>query len=431
MTHAMDKAPSQRIHDINGWFEVKRNPLSKVGIFDYSGAQIGAPADQANRIFRVYRPAEELSRAETVDSFKLVPVINDHTMLGDGFTSTDDRPPSGVIGQDVVFEGDTLFGNVKIYGGTIAKDIENGKTELSMGYRCRYDFTPGVWNGEAYDVVQRDLRGNHVALVDEGRMGPEVSILDHLTFAVDAKELMPVDEELKKMLEAIMTRLDALEAAAKPAASDEDPEKKAKDAEIDDPEKVVDADLTEEEAIAATPDDEEVAEKAEEVAELADDLHEIAEELNSDIAAADAKLKAKKLKAVAAKLKAGAGSIKAKAAMDAKARATLAGRLKALGSKPAMDERAVVSAMDARASLVERLTKHVGTFDHAGMTTADIAAYGVKKLDIKGVTKGQEAVALDAYLQARGNPTDKTTIAADAKPASGLAARVAKHGAGE
>lgn len=362
-----------RKYDLNGWFEAKGNPLSKVGIYDYSGAQIGAPAEDAQKIFKVYRPAEELSREETIESFKLIPFIDDHTMLGDGFTSVDDRPVGGVIGQDVYFEDGTLFGNPKVYSKALAEKIKSGKTELSCGYRCRYDFTPGVFDGEHYDVIQRDIRGNHLALVDEGRMGPEVAILDHLTFAVDAKELTPVDEELKEMLAAIMARLDALEAAKAPVV----------DAEVE---------LTDEEKAAKEAADAEAA-KAKEAADADTD------EPPSSMDAALKKI------------------------------ATLTGEVAALKTRPAMDERAVISAMDQRASLVERLTKHVGTFDTAGKTLADIAAYGIAKLEIKGVAKGQEAVALDAYLQAKPDPTKVTTIAQDKAP-SALSARVDTYGAG-
>jgi hypothetical protein len=39
---------------------------------------------------------------------------------------------------------------------------------------------PGVPDGQRYDAIQRNIRGNHVALVDLGRAGPEVSIrMDH------------------------------------------------------------------------------------------------------------------------------------------------------------------------------------------------------------------------------------------------------------
>lgn len=57
------------------------------------------------------------------------------------------------------------------------------RADVSAGYAARLDFTPGVFEGEAYDCVQREIRFNHVALCPQGRgrSGPEVGVrLDQL-----------------------------------------------------------------------------------------------------------------------------------------------------------------------------------------------------------------------------------------------------------
>ena len=54
----------------------------------------------------------------------------------------------------------------------------NRKRELSPGYRYRPDMTPGTWGGLQYDGVMRDIMANHIALVIEGRQGPEVTVGD-------------------------------------------------------------------------------------------------------------------------------------------------------------------------------------------------------------------------------------------------------------
>lgn len=251
-----------------------------------------------------------------------------------------------------------------------------------MGYRCRYDFTPGFWNGQEYDVVQRALRGNHVALVDEGRMGPEVAILDHLmVITVDAKETLPVDEELKAALAAIVARLDKLEKERDDADSRADDEDETK------------------------ASDEDTEEKADDEEEEAADEDETKDE----------------------------GEEETPASMDAalKKIARLEGRLAAAEKRPAMDEAAVVRASADKSDLVAKLAPLVGTFDHARMTGAQVAAYGVEKLGIKNVPKGGERVALDAYLQAAKipDPTKAVRTAADAK-ATGLAASIVKHSTG-
>jgi hypothetical protein len=59
------------------------------------------------------------------------------------------------------------------------KDIEAGKRELSAGYTCELDFTPGkTATGDAYDAVQKNIRLNHVAIVSRGRAGSKVRIGD-------------------------------------------------------------------------------------------------------------------------------------------------------------------------------------------------------------------------------------------------------------
>ena len=68
--------------DENDWPEIKGNPISKVGVFQYSGAQIGHPDLEPNKLYNVYRPESELSNKETIDSFRLLPFTDEHAMLG-------------------------------------------------------------------------------------------------------------------------------------------------------------------------------------------------------------------------------------------------------------------------------------------------------------------------------------------------------------
>lgn len=163
--------------DENGWWIIKDNPLSKVGIYPYLGKQIDDSLEP-NKIYRVFRPAEELLNKDTVRSFNLVPLINDHEMLGKDFKPAEKKGIDGIIYNPRVAHENMLIGNIKIYSQQMMDDIKNGKKELSMGYTCIYDLTPGDWDGQPYDVVQRNLRGNHVALVDKGRMGSDVRVYD-------------------------------------------------------------------------------------------------------------------------------------------------------------------------------------------------------------------------------------------------------------
>ncbi len=189
----LTKDGSARISDQNGFFEIKNNPISKVGVFPYSGRMIGG--DDPDKIYNVYRPAEELGSEACIESFRLVPFVDEHHMIGDGAMPAEQKGVHGVTGEDVYFDDDTLYSNIKVFSESLANLIEGGKRELSLGYRCIYEFAPGEYNGVKYDAIQRNIRGNHLALVEEGRMGHEVAVLDSMVFTFDTKEIFQMNEE--------------------------------------------------------------------------------------------------------------------------------------------------------------------------------------------------------------------------------------------
>lgn len=393
-----DDSSSQRVDDINGWYEVKDNPISKVGVFSYSGASIGAP--DADRIYMVYRPASELSSQECINSFKLLPWINNHTMLGsaqEGLTPAEQKGVQGVTGEDVYFKDDTLYANIKLFSENMAGLIESGKKELSCGYRCVYKFIPGVYNGVNYDAIQCDIRGNHLALVDEGRMGPDVAVmdkkLDSFKFTIDSKELKPMAKEDKqaaapslddafKMIKDLKDGYDKLTSIMgnKDASAGTQPQLDANGDPVD-PDAGTSAD---------------------------------GEKLNADKKAADKKVADDK--AAADKLEAdkkGKDGMKMDAdkkdGMDAAALKKLivdVEDIKRNGIK------SMISQVAERDALAKQLSEHVGTFDCSRMTLDEVAAYGAEQLKIKA-PKGQERIALDGFFHNRTAPLHEAGFALD------------------
>jgi len=226
-----------RKKDVNGYFEIDANPISAVGVFDYTAASTRAPGHETNphRIIKVYRPAEELSDPEALDSFKLVPWVNDHTMLGNpesdsALTAAEKKGVHGTTGERVYFDKSdrTMKANLRLWSPSLDDAIAAGKKDLSLGYRCVYDFTPGEFEGKRYDAIQRRLRGNHLASVDFGRMGKGVSVLDHATFTFDSadlREVQPMPKATRRIVLAakLGVAVDALAATlcmdkAEPAA---------------------------------------------------------------------------------------------------------------------------------------------------------------------------------------------------------------------
>ena len=355
---------TDRKYDINGWYEVKENPLSKVGVFPYTGAMIDPNGElglDPKKVYNVMRPKEELADPETIESFKLVPWIDEHIMLGEkknGLTPAEEKGISGVIGENVFFDDkdQMLKGNVKVFAEGLKDDIEKGKKELSLGYRCKYEKESGIFNGQGYDFVQKCIRGNHMASVDEGRMGSEVAVLDGnlLTFTIDTKELIMTPEEKKKAED---------EAAAKKKAEDEAKEKKKAEGEAEAKKKA------EDEAAAKKAEDEAEAKKK------AEDEEE--EEKKKEAGGMDS-------------LKADNASLTTQVE---KLIATVDG-LQNNGMKILMGE------ISKRDSLAESLSQHIGTFDHAEMTLDEVAVYGAEKLELK-CEKGSELATLAGFLHNR------------------------------
>jgi hypothetical protein len=172
----------------NGFWRIENNPISQVGVFPYLGKNISEKLDP-NKIYFVYRPSEELFAPETLESFNStpLPLVDEHEMLGDGATPAEHKGIHGVI-SNVRQDGKLLVGDISIYSETMKDEINRGKKDLSMGYYCEYDIEEGEYDGQHYDAVQRNLRGNHVALVDQGRCGHSVRVYDHFALDADFKE---------------------------------------------------------------------------------------------------------------------------------------------------------------------------------------------------------------------------------------------------
>lgn len=193
---AMDKALPA---DNNGWHTYTDNPISTEGVFPYLGSTVGDPALQPDEVVMVYRPGEELAAA--ADSFKLVPWIAGHTQLGEGEADASAVGVGGVIGENVYYRDGVLYGNLKVFGSSVADPVAAGIKELSLGYRAEFERSPGSWNGQAYQYIMRNIQGNHLASVPEGRCGPLVSVQD--SFSINPNGESTMDEEVKARLEAL------------------------------------------------------------------------------------------------------------------------------------------------------------------------------------------------------------------------------------
>jgi hypothetical protein len=142
-----------------------------------TGLQTYAKPDGSPQI--EFRPEEEVFAQEALDSFKgkLLTILHPPKML-----NPENWKPFtiGHIGDDVRKDGDWMVASGYVIDkNAIDRIIKGDLQELSGGYWAEMDSTPGDLNGCKYDVIQRKITGNHVALGPKGfaRAGRDARIV--------------------------------------------------------------------------------------------------------------------------------------------------------------------------------------------------------------------------------------------------------------
>ena len=123
-----------------------------------------------------YRPPEEVFSEKTMSSLRSAPITNEHPKV----LVNSDNAKEFVIGytSDVVSIEDNQYLKTEavIMDKKTIEDIQNGKIEVSMGYEVELDETPGEFEGQKFDMIQRNIVHNHMAIVERGRAGPNVKL---------------------------------------------------------------------------------------------------------------------------------------------------------------------------------------------------------------------------------------------------------------
>lgn len=182
---AFDAAITARRIDENGFMHVDACPISKATVNPYLGREIPNWQDLGLNPERVYyglRDPEELAKA--APTFNGLPLMQGH------HDYTADAPPKeyqvGSTGTEARFEEPYLLNALSITDKKAIKSVEDGSCkQISCSYRYTPDMTAGEYQGAKYDFVMRDIRGNHVALVPQGRAGSDVVVSDSLPVEIE------------------------------------------------------------------------------------------------------------------------------------------------------------------------------------------------------------------------------------------------------
>jgi hypothetical protein len=185
--------------------------LTREGVFLYRNP------DGSTR--REYRPAAEVFKADSLASLENAPVTDLHPSAM--VDTKNYRELTKGHARDVKQDGKLVAASVLVQDAELVSKVDKGeRKEISCGYTCKLDMTPGVSpTGEHYDAVQRDIVYNHVALlpIGTGRAGREVALrLDAATQEETPSREVPQVTEAE--LKALKERADKAEADAKAAA---------------------------------------------------------------------------------------------------------------------------------------------------------------------------------------------------------------------
>lgn len=225
-------ALSMRSYDADRRLHVEVCNVSKATVNPYYGREI--PNSEAlgldpERVYMLYRDPEELRKA--APTFARLQLLDLHTAV-DADNPKMERT-CGCVGSDTRFEAPYLKASLAIWTRKAIDAVRSKQAaQLSCSYRYQADMTPGASpDGVAYDGVMRHIIGNHIALVREGRAGPDVYVNDSLPEGLQMK--------YPKILAVIASVIPGL-SSAQQLALDTAFDKKARDTDPD-PEEAMDA----------------------------------------------------------------------------------------------------------------------------------------------------------------------------------------------
>lgn len=180
---------SEHLSDSPEGFLICRSvPIARIGKMEYLARELGLDGDP-ERLVTVNRYPEDVFSEAAIASFEGKDITDNHPpgMLDANSSSAFSR---GHI-QNVRRDGDNLVADLVIKDPALANDVRNGvKREVSCGYHC--DFVP---DGDGYKQI--NIRGNHVAVVPNGRAGAAISIQDS---AEKARKGRKMSEKTKALL---------------------------------------------------------------------------------------------------------------------------------------------------------------------------------------------------------------------------------------
>ncbi len=206
---ALDTFSKRRIDD-NGFMHVSLCHISKESVNPYYGREIPKWKElglDAEKIYQGYRSGPELAKG--VATFNGLPLLFGHHPESAENPQKEHR--IGSTGTEAAFDAPYLNNALSITDAEAIEAIERGeRIELSSCYRYDPVFEQGEFEGKPYDFIMTNIRGNHVALVEEGRAGSDVAVADE---QIKPKPIARIKMGVKELIEKLKAFLHSAENA--------------------------------------------------------------------------------------------------------------------------------------------------------------------------------------------------------------------------
>ena len=203
----LDSVPAVRaVYTPEGYLE-DTPILTSTGIFEYTNPD--------GTIRRELRLPDEVFKPESLESYLGKPIVVTH----DAGLITKDNVHDNAVGtilSEGFQDGDSVRAKIIIHDTDEMK--ASGLKELSLGYNLDLDETPGVWNGQPYDAIQRNIVINHLALVLEARAGEQARLnidgRDRKTKGAKSMSANPKTKKKARRADGVMSPEDLAQAIA-------------------------------------------------------------------------------------------------------------------------------------------------------------------------------------------------------------------------
>lgn len=163
-----------------GYIVARNSRIARTGVQNYYAYELGLDKElgfDPMKVIRLNRSPEEVFAPDSLRSFEGSPLTIDHP--AGGVTADTWKKLANGDAKDIAPDGDYINSTINIRSKDAVAAYKAGKKQLSNGYTFSLDMTPGTnHKGEAFDGSQKNIRGNHVAMVDSARCGSACRIAD-------------------------------------------------------------------------------------------------------------------------------------------------------------------------------------------------------------------------------------------------------------